>query len=282
MSRFLRLLAALVALTLLAAACGGDSDDSSDGDEAATEADDSVATTEASTDEAASTTEAAADVSSASDDGDDEEASFSGSGGAWCNTAERIDQQFDAIDDDPFSVFSEEGFGQFRDAFDAALRNPPSEIAGDLATLDEGYDQFQTILEGANYDLLSLSEADLAALDTDEFNDAGDRVEAYLEDVCGFDPDDVDLDGDDDLGEVDAGEDSGDAPSQETLREQLVDQLSSSLGVSAEEADCLVDALDFEGISADPDAASEALGGDLFGALDQCGIDPLALVGGDS
>jgi hypothetical protein len=76
--------------------------------------------------------------------------------------------------------------GQLRKLVESA----PAEIATDLTLLDTTYQQFVTVVAGANYDLAALSgtpeaEAILAKLDSSEVNAANSKVEQYISDTCG-------------------------------------------------------------------------------------------------
>jgi len=100
--------------------------------------------------------------------GDDDSA-----GGGFCDQAESLNETFDEIDD-PTSE-------QFGDALDRIrAMDPPEEIADD-------WNQLVTALDGLeDIDLENPDPDALAALDTEEMQQASDRVDEYMSEECGI------------------------------------------------------------------------------------------------
>jgi len=101
--------------------------------------------------------------------GDDDDSA----GGGFCDQAESLNETFDEIDD-PTSE-------QFGDALDRIrAMDPPEEIADD-------WNQLVTALDGLeDIDLENPDPEALAALDTDEMQQASDRVDEYMSEECGI------------------------------------------------------------------------------------------------
>jgi hypothetical protein len=102
------------------------------------------------------------------DDDDD-----SASGGDFCDQAESLNETFEQIDD-PTSA----EFGEALDRIRAM--DPPEEIADDWNQLVQALEGFE------NIDLENPDPEALAALDSEEMQAAGDRVDDYLADECGI------------------------------------------------------------------------------------------------
>ena len=174
------LLLVLVLLSLVAGACGG-GDDSND-----------------STDSAAGGTSEAG-----SDDADKPDTDFSGKGsGDFCDKIKVLneDDSFDMSGDETEEE-SREKAQESLDALDDLAEEAPSEIEDDVDLLVEGLRPLlQAIAEGKDFTQMSEEEqAEFEALDSEEYEAAGNRVNAYVEKVCEIDADeDGDTDGVDD------------------------------------------------------------------------------------
>ena len=255
----LRLLAPFLLLALIAAGCGSDdSTETADTAAATTEAsDDSGAdenTTEAPTTEAPTTTE----VENFSGDDNSE----------FCRKAREFDEN------DPLESSSllagESFFDDAEAAFGEVIPIAPDDIKGDFETSLEGLRQMGEILATYDYDFFDDGlNAEMEALDTTEMDAAGERIAAYLEDVCGIenaleaDPDDVGgiLDGIDptDLEDLDIDSDAAQA-----LLEQF--------GIDEELAACLNEELGAEFDFESPDPS--------FLTQEVCGTTILEIVSG--
>jgi hypothetical protein len=107
------------------------------------------------------------------DDDDSDGASGDGASGDFCDQAESLNETFDEVED-PTSE-------QFADALDRIRSmDPPEEIADD-------WNQLVSALEGIeDIDLENPDPEALAALETEEVEAAGDRVDEYLSEECGI------------------------------------------------------------------------------------------------
>lgn len=101
--------------------------------------------------------------------GDDDDSA----GGGFCDQAESLNETFNETDD-PTS----EQFGEALDRIRAL--DPPAEIADD-------WNQLVTALDGLeDIDLENPDPEALAALDTEEMQQASDRVDEYMSEECGI------------------------------------------------------------------------------------------------
>jgi hypothetical protein len=101
--------------------------------------------------------------------GDDDE----GAGGDFCEQARSVDSAFDEIDDPSSADFSE--------AIDRLQEmDPPAEIAEEWDQLMSSLDAFEDI------DLENPDPEALAELDTEEMQEASDKVDEYMSEECGI------------------------------------------------------------------------------------------------
>jgi hypothetical protein len=237
-----RTLGLLAVPVLLLAACGGDDDD------AGSAADTSTAVT----------------ASESSDDSDDDDGGTDADS-AWCGLATEIEETNSDLESmdftDPESV--EATYQRFVDQLQDVRDQAPDAIREDVEQLADFSQQFFDALADVDFNFV---DVDLAAIEemSDEMEAASNRIQQYNEDVCGIESD-VDDTTDDTTGTSD--DDSGFDTSEGTLREQLVEQLTAT-GFTDEEANCLVDVLDFN----DPAVQS----GDqsaIIDAFSECDID---------
>jgi hypothetical protein len=107
------------------------------------------------------------------DDSGGDSASGDSASGDFCDQAESLNESFEQIDD-PTSE-------QFADALDRIRSmDPPEEIADD-------WNQLVSALEGIeDIDLENPDPEALAALETEEMEAAGERVDEYLSEECGI------------------------------------------------------------------------------------------------
>jgi hypothetical protein len=211
------LTATLLATVLLVAACG-------DADEAETGADTTV------------TTAAEADTGFTGDDSD-----------RFCELARELDDQ------DPFEQGEFDLAEAFRDAVDSIdeiIGVAPAEIRGDFETLQEGLQEVALAIEEADGDLFAVDPERLESLEDARYEQAADRIDTYLRDVCGIEIEDDELEPPAiDLQDAEAG-------------------LAGLLGITEEEARCLIEESGLEELDPEnPDI------GALFGAFDACGVE---------
>ncbi len=200
-----------------------------------------------------------------------------GGGGNWCDLAIDIEDSSDELDDP-----SAEGIRRFADQIDAAKDSAPSEIRSDVKLLADFIGDLADAVD-ANDGNIILAFDDMTAQLTDpSFEEAGDRISAYNERECGivddsspdtFDDDEGDGDGDGGIfGDVDPDDEVDDFDDSDIPQEGIIAGLADSLGITDEQARCLVTKVDFlEDV--EPDLSV------LFDVFGDCGIDPLSLGG---
>jgi hypothetical protein len=206
-----------------------------------------------------------------------------GSTAEWCDVAEEVESSSNALDaldpTDPESVRTT--FSTFRDLVSDAVDKAPGEIKDDVETTKKALDKMYAELEGADFNILDVDLSVFEELGT-EVEAAGDRIQAFNEKECGITPDTSDgatdttaaSDGTDTTAEGDDGS-SGSDDTSGTVRDQMAQQFEA-MGLTAEQARCLADAIDpadFAG--SDPDMSL------LFELFDQCGVsaEDLAEIG---
>jgi hypothetical protein len=227
-------------LALAGVACGGDDDgDAPDG--ASATSDNATATS---------------DDSNGEDSGDD-----AGSGGGeWCDLARDLESNtvFDDIDvDDPDSV--ENAYRESIDILDNAVDSAPDEIKADVETVLASTEKLVDALEDVDFDFAALDESVLGDLET---VDASDRIEEYGVRVCGISSDENSEDTlvvEGDVDDIDEG----------AIRDRLV-TMFEALGITEDQADCLVDNMDSEDLAASGDQVDPSMFLHLY---ETCGID---------
>ena len=232
------------ALVLAGGACGGDDD--------------------------VDVTDDAAATSDASDDGGDSGDDGGSGGGEWCDVARDVEAQFDEFDDidftDPESI--EDAFQQMIDGVEDAADSAPDEIEDDLRLTVDGFEELFEALQDVDFEFLEL---DQSVLENPELEAASDRIEAYNERECGIvSESDVTDETDVTDGTVDSESDSGDADNsgEGTVRDEMVRQFTA-LGMTEDQANCLVDNIDMEEVAA-TGADDPSMFFDLF---ETCDID---------
>jgi hypothetical protein len=248
-----RAVALIAVLALAGAACGDDDDDAgvTDGGTGATVEGE------------------AADSGDSGDSGD--------GGGDWCDLARELDADESVLDDldftDPESL--EDAFRQVVDTIENAADEAPDEIRDDVNLIADGFNDLVDELERVDFNFL---DVDSSVLDNPELEAASDRIADYNERVCGIETDDLDGVGDledvDDLDDtvdsiVDDVEDEtgGTIPSEGTIRDQMVAQFTA-MGMTEEQANCLVDNIDFQELGSEDADPMEFL--ELF---ETCDVD---------
>ncbi len=161
-----RFWAILIVMTLAAAACGGDSTETADTTTSAPVSDESDTT------ESPTTSESDEDFS-----GDDS--------GDFCETAREFEEN------DPFEnlgpVMGPEFFQEAEEVFGEVISIAPDEIRPDFEASLGGIREMGAILKKYDYNFLDQNlGAEMDALDTTTIDAASDRIDEYLEDVCGI------------------------------------------------------------------------------------------------
>lgn len=234
-----RIIVAIAALGLLAAACG---DDDGGGN--------------------AQSLEEALDGGSTTTGGDD--GSFSGAGSDdFCEMAREVDETDPFESSDPDDI--QAGFEEANRLIDEVIDRAPDEIRDDFETVAEGFRAFGEILEEHDWDLFAVPEEAAAELEDSRFEEAADRIDRYMEEVCGIDSDtdgaDVDLDDA-------AGDFDGSIPEN---ADDVNAMLAQMLGITEEQAACLNEA----GASIDADAEPDL--SEFMSMFEDCDIDLMEL-----
>lgn len=262
-----KLLVLLMALALFAGACGDDDDGSSPFQAAQDAADDDGSNDDGSGDDGSND-------DGSNDDGSGDDGPMSGDADSeWCRLARDVEAEsiLGAGNDDVFTSGPdaiEEALQTTLDFADDAEDLAPDEIADDVETIFDGLRRFDEVLAEADYNFLQVDTADLEVLNDPAFSEAGERIQRYNRDVCGIESD-IDLGGDDGT----ATDDSGDGTTEDTLPDgsigDIVAQtLRDSLGLSEEQAQCLVDNLDLDSFDPENPDISQ-----MFGIFEDCDID---------
>ncbi len=245
-----RIFAILFAIAMLASSCSG-------GDGLAIKTSDGASGDSATPAESPATDataeEATAEESSSS--------SSSSSGGQWCGRAVTMDETMEDLD-------ITEGLGamsQVRDAMQALLSDAPNEIKGDVAITLEGLDLLVGAIEDAGGDIFDADLSVLEELDEAKYEDAANNIERYLEETCGIDVSDSDVDVDtSDVKVDDIVDDGGSVTTPSGIVDQMADAFKD-LGMSAEDASCLAESMVANGVNAEDASA-------FFDFLETCGM----------
>ena len=117
-----------------------------------------------------------------------------GFGSDFCNAIDTASQ----ASDDLAGIFAGTGtveenaaaFDDFTAALATLIAVSPDQLLDDLAILQGSFEDYRALLASNGYDLTTLTEDSIAAaqldeLDSQESNDAGDRVDAYSDAECG-------------------------------------------------------------------------------------------------
>jgi hypothetical protein len=243
-----------LALVLGVAACGDDDDNGGD-----------------AASEDASSEDAATDDTASEDESSDDDSSGGDSDSEWCQLARDVQAQDDLFSDvdftDPEAMRT--AFENATEVLEDAADSAPEEIQDDVNTSLDAFRQYIEVLEEANFDITQIDTASFDEIGADA-EEAGARIDAYNERVCGL--------ADDDPVTTDAATEATDGAAATTLPvggnldEMLVQQFVA-MGMTEEEAQCLVDSIDIQEFAANQDVTQ------LLEAFEECGIDPTTLSG---
>ncbi len=265
----------VAAFGMLAAACGGTSTITVDDQTASSTGGDDDAGEPASGDDG-EPADGESDDSSGADDGDANQSSGNSSASNdFCALAAEREAQESSFDD--INIFDPE---EVRAAFDAnlsllaeAVQAAPEEIRDDLVTVGADLDRIYEVLDSIDFDFSQMTgDLDAELEEMPESEAAGERIDAYVENVCGIDPD--------------ANEDGG--PTDEEIREQareagaeedLIKSALEEVGLTGDQATCLSQKLDFDDLAA---FGSDDPPLELLDVFTECGvsIQELAALGG--
>ena len=224
----------IAATTLFAVSCGGSGDGASDGTDAANEP-------------AASDDDAAAEPAASDDDAAAEPAD-AGSVEAYCQMKAESNALFDEADPlDPESV--EAAFRENVGIIDAALQIIPAEIEDDLRVVRQSMDDYIDVLAANDWNFFAASSA-IDEIEDPELEAAEARLETWEGANCDF-PDDGD-DFEDALNEDPFSTPEAFEAMLETDagRTMMIEGMTEDGELTAEQAECMLDNLDFELLSA--------------------------------
>ncbi len=154
-----------------------------------------------------------------------------------------------------------------RGLLDRAVELAPDEIEGDLELLQTDLENTYEVLEANDFDATVAFGADIESVPGAE--EAGDRVDDYIRENCGIDPD-ANEPSDVEIGEMlDESVGGGD----------LIRQALAQAGFTEEQAGCLAERISFDEFTA---ASGGTVPDDLLERFEECGVDmgSLAELGG--
>ncbi len=264
----LRLLAAALVLVVFAAACGSSNDTSADTGSADTGSADT-----------GSADTSAADTSAADVNVDNTSASVDANVAAFCAGAAEQDARQDAFNDfDPVAVqeFVRTSGSAMLDAIEIA----PAEIADDMQVLADGLEQFYNVLKDHDWDIFAAS-AELDAIDeSPEQLAASDAVDAWRAENCGTPLPSDEPDVADNSGSIDdvlsTPEGISTILGSEAGREMFITGMTQDGSMTVEQATCLVDSIDADGLAAligDAQPTAESMV-TVLEIMSTCGIAP--------
>jgi len=194
-------------------------------------------------------------------------AACGGSGGSlssanWCDTARSVEAASSAFDSP-----TPETLREFSRQVKAAIGSSPAEIKADVQVLSDFLEVMGKAVDDNNGNMLLAFDSITSEINDPRLNDAGDRINAYNERECGI-PNTTTT------GNNFTGGGIGDGTTDTVLPPGgIVAGLAQSMGITEDQARCLVTTFDFT--SSQPPSDS-----DLISGFADCGIDPLALGAG--
>jgi hypothetical protein len=193
-----------------------------------------------------------------------------GSAAAWCDRAQQVEDLSNSLD-------SPTDYRAFRDAVDDIKGSAPSEISDAVDTTADFLDMMADALEDNDDNIILAFDEVQQEVDLEEMTAAGDAIEEYNARECGIgtsDADDSDgFDDSDPFSGDDPFSDSDDDDSDEfEFGDSIVGSIADSLGVTEDQARCLVEELDL-GASGEPDLSG------MFDVLGECDISVADLAG---
>jgi len=236
---------ALLATAIIAlAACGGDDDSASDTTTATTTAA-SITADSAS----AATTAAIAPTTAASTAPATSGAEFTGDvDSPFCVAGRQVDELQQTppnpLDSDSYRAAVEGTL----ELMPELVANAPAELADDLPLAQAYFESVHAAFADAGFDVLAVEFGTIP--DDPATRAARDRIEDYMEQVCGVPADDDD--------------DDDELPTEGTMRDYLIAQFTEA-GNTVEQADCMIEFMRTNSTDGD----SQALG---FALIRECGL----------
>ncbi len=276
-----RLFAVLAVVVVFAAACGDDGSSADPSDQRASEEADPATDDAESGDDADESDDGDGD-SDATVDSEPEPAepepveSSGGEADTYCRLALENSQASDRFDPTAGPEATERFVRESQASLAEAILVAPPELKADLVTIGEGIDALAEILEANDWDFFASLDAIELLTSSPDQDAAEDRIDAWEELNC-----DHPADSSDESAASGSIEDAFASPEAlESLlgsdagRDLLIDGLVESVGLTRDQAGCLLDTLDLPALAALADGADpEAdLVADLFAALSSCGI----------
>lgn len=172
----------VIALSVVATACGGD-DSGGDGTTSTTEQQTTTTTEATTTTTSPTTTTTVATEPVVSGDSNSE----------WCQAAREAQEQEgeNPLNFDPFALSdpatAEAALNEILDQLQMFESLAPPEIEADVEVLVGAFQSFYDVIAAAGFDLLALSEDDIATFDDPGLETATNSIDAYTTGVCGVD-----------------------------------------------------------------------------------------------
>jgi len=196
----------------------------------------------------------------------------------WCDSAQSIDQASNALD-----LPTAANLQEFANQIDQVTKSAPAEIRDDVKLMSDFVHTLITAIDDNNGDIALAFESLSATIDDPKYGDAGDRITAYNARECGI----TDTNSADNSSSpttapstttpdnssspttapsTTAAGNSGGSPDPIVPTDAVITAVSNALGVTQDEARCLVSKL---GITANqiPDFTK------VMAAAGECGID---------
>jgi len=197
----------------------------------------------------------------------------------WCSFGRQVAEQDSAFSSinptDPTQLKA--STAEIREFYGDAVSRAPEEIRSDVATIAQAFDEFYLQLEQVDFEFMAVDQSIFDIFDDDVIN-AGDRIEQYGVEVCGFTPFgsapvEPSLT-DEELAEID--ELLGDEDFLAEIRADLIEQFQIE-GYTETEAKCLADVFDVETfLRLEVEGEFDDV---LRSKIEACGVDPEALAG---
>ncbi|NNE73420.1 MAG: hypothetical protein HKN26_07140 [Acidimicrobiales bacterium] len=236
-------LALMIVLVLVLGACGSSDDENADG--------------------ATGVADGNSDTNDGGESPDPPPEPPSFGGGDFCDTMIEFDEN-DPLEG--FSFFSDEYFDSLLSLINQTIDRAPREIKGSFEVVRDTFKKMRDTITDEDFNIMDpANEELLAELESEEFLQASEDIDRYLEEECGIDSG---------FGGVDPEQPGANPPTldpgaiadlENMTPAQFYEQI---LGVDAETAECLVDELgDFEELGDDPNLFTQEFCGMTFPEL---------------
>lgn len=216
----------------------------------------------------------------------------------WCTSVTQTIGDLDLALGDPVESFTPERMGELAARLDDGVDSSPTETRSDAIVLRDRFGALRALVERYEYAVLSIPEAELTAALSEA---ALDAAIVGIDRYCGITPDDVSApstiavepdpaEADPEASpsedsapseavDTDDTDDTDDADGTDGAIEEYIRSLAPALGVTEDQARCLVDELDLAAIVVAGGDPAPAVADGIFEVLAACGISPADLVG---